>query len=63
MASSVLCGQTALLGLASVHKKEHEKTTTLIDVALPKHLKVDRKRLKGAQTAGMEVFKLSKVRL
>jgi hypothetical protein len=32
------------------------------DVVVPEHLKVDKKRLKGEQNSGMEVFKLSKVR-
>ena len=40
-----------------------ETIKSVLDVGVPKYLHADKKRLKGEPDAGMEVFKLSKVRM
>jgi hypothetical protein len=61
MASSVLCGQSALVGLPTISKKK-EREVSLLDVTIPSPIKVDRKRLKADESAGITVFKVAKVR-
>mmetsp|Transcript_7390 Transcript_7390/g.18142 ORF Transcript_7390/g.18142 Transcript_7390/m.18142 type:complete len:1580 (-) Transcript_7390:162-4901(-) len=70
MASSVLCGQAALVGFPKVGRdgtsskqKKNDSNETIksvSDVGVPKYLHADKKRLMGEPNAGMEVFKLSK---
>ena len=66
MASSVHCGQAALVGLPNIKESKHnnhrERETSLANVALSRHLCVDRKRLKSDDTTGIGVYKISKVR-
>ncbi|KAG7367438.1 phosphatidylinositol-specific phospholipase C, X domain containing protein [Nitzschia inconspicua] len=60
MASSVLCGQSALVGLPTISNKK-EREVSLMDVTIPSQLKVaDRKQLKDVDSSGISVFKVSK---
>ena len=62
MASNVLCGQAGLLGLPSVEYADGKiPRLTLADAKLHPFLRADRKQLKTDRSAGMEVYKISKV--
>jgi hypothetical protein len=62
MASNVLCGQAGLLAFPSVENDDgNNPRLTLADANLHPYLRADRKQLKTDTTAGIEVYKISKV--
>jgi hypothetical protein len=62
MATSVNSGQAALMQLPPApNPKKKQKKVTLQTCILPSALQEERKSLKTAASAGMDVFKVSKV--
>jgi hypothetical protein len=62
MATSVHSGQAALMQLPPVpNPKKKQKKVTLQTCVLPSSLQEERKSLKTGSSAGMDVFKVSKV--
>ena len=61
MASNVLCGQAGLLGLPMRDDDGKIDIPNLEDMKVRSYLRADRKQLKTDPSAGMEVYKISKV--